>query len=105
MGFRPPERVRDWVLLFSPAVMMLLSTFAGMAFQKQDNGEAILLFALLAAFLAAFLAVPLCIALGFVFTKPNPRWPVRAAWILPAAVIVAFLNYSIAIGGCALVIR
>ncbi len=101
MGFRPPERVRDWVLLFSPAVMMLLATFVGMAFQKQDNGEAILLFALLAAFLAA----PLCIALGFVFTKPNPRWPVRAAWILPAAVIVAFLNYSIAIGGCALVIR
>jgi uncharacterized membrane protein len=100
MGFRPPERVRDWVLLFSPAAMMLLATFAGMAFEKRGNEEAVLMYALLAACLAA----PLCIVMGFVFTKPNPRWHVRAAWILLAALAVAFLNYSIAIGGCVLVV-
>lgn len=80
---------------------MLLATSAGAVFEKRGNEEAILMYALLAACLAA----PLCIVMGFVFTKPNPRWPVRVAWILLATLAVAFLNYSIAIGGCVLVIR
>lgn len=79
---------------------MLLATFVGAVFEKRGNEEAILLWALVASFLAA----PLCIALGFVFTKANPRWPARAGWILLASLAVAFLNFSIAIGGCVLVL-
>ena len=84
-----------------PAAVMLLATFAGAAFEKRGGNHTALLYVLLAACLAA----PLCIVMGFVFTKPNPRWHVRTAWILLAALAVAFLNYSIAIGGCVLVIR
>lgn len=101
MAFRPPDRPRDWVLLFSPAALMLVATLVGGAFEKRGKEEAILLWSLMASFLAA----PLCIALGFVFTKPNPRWPVRAGWVLLAALAVAVVNYSIAIGGCVLALR
>jgi hypothetical protein len=98
MGFRPPERLRDWVLLFTPAALMLLATLAGALFDKREGEHAILLYALL----SAFLAVPLSIWLGFRFTKADPKWHVRAWWVLLATGIVAFLNYSIAIGGCAM---
>lgn len=70
MAFHPPERAKDWVLLFSPAAMMLLGTALGAVAQKQGNEEAFLPYALL----AAYLALPLCLYLGFRFTKPNPRW-------------------------------
>ena len=98
MGFRPPERPRDWVLLFAPATVMLLATFLGAVFEKRGKEEGVLLYALLAAFLAA----PMSIYLGFRFTKPDPQWHVRAGWILLTTGIVAVLNYSIAIGGCAM---
>lgn len=89
------------MLLFLPATVMLLATFAGAAYEQRGKEEAILLYTLIAAFLAA----PLCIVMGFVFTKPDPRWQMRAGWILLAALLIAFLNYSIALGGCVLVIR
>ena len=89
------------MLLFLPATVMLLATLAGAAYEQRGKEEAILLYTLIAAFLAA----PLCIVVGFVFTRPDPRWHVRAAWSVPAALLIAFLNYSIALGGCVLVIR
>ncbi len=101
MAFRPPERLKDWVLLLSPAAVMLLATLIGATLGKRGNEEAILLWSLMASLFAA----PLCVALGFFFTKPHSRWLVRAGWILLAALAVAFLNYSIAIGGCVLALR
>ncbi len=89
------------MLLFSPAVMMLLGTALGALAQKQGNEEAVLLYVLI----TAYLALPLCLYLGFRFTKPDMRWYARAGWVLLAAWIVAFLNYSIAIGGCLLALR
>ena len=60
---------------------------------------------LLGGLLGSFAALAICLVLGVVFTIPHPKWIVRASWIFGTALIAAVLNFAIAFGGCALVMR
>ena len=99
MHFRAPKNFREWLLLCSPALVIWVGTAIAAAMPGENEGG--LLGGLLGCLAAGFISL----VVGFVLTVPNPRWLIRAVWILIVSVAVAVLNFAVAFAGCALVMR
>ncbi len=101
MYFRAPKNFWEWLLLSSPALVIWAGTAIGASIPGSHEGEGGLLGGIMGCFAAGFVSL----GIGFVFTVPNPRWPLRAVWILIVGCAVAIVNFAVAFGGCALVMR
>ena len=99
MHFRTPKNFREWLLLCSPALVIWAGTAISAA-MPGNNTEGGLLGGLLGCFAAGLISL----VAGFIFTVPNPKWAMRALWILIMAIAVAVVNFTVAFAGCALVI-
>ena len=99
MGIRPPKTKWDWLLLCSPALVIWGGTAIGVSIPGDNEGG------LLGGLFGCFVAGVICLVAGFVFTMVNPKWVLRAVWILIVSVIAAALNFGIAFAGCGLVMR
>jgi len=102
MPFRVLTKLWEWVLLFSPAVIVLLATAYDVYFVPRGGR---MLVGLDGAVIGACFAVPLCFVVGFVFTTPQPQWYQRAAWSLVMSLAVLVLNSAIAFAGCMATMR
>ena len=98
MHFRAPTKLWEWLLLCSPALVIWAGTAIGASMPGNEGG---LLGGILGCFAAGFISL----VIGFVLTLRNPGWPLRAVWILIVSCAVAIVNFTVAFGGCALVMR
>jgi hypothetical protein len=104
MPFRAPKNFWEWVLLFSPAMVIWAAT--AIAFVLPPPGfEWGLYFPILGALAGSVIALLLCVYAGYLFTKPTPEPSGRHMARFASASLIAFLNLGIAFGGCAVVLR
>ena len=99
MPFRAPKNFREWLLLFSPALVIWAASVIGFFIPSGHEGG----LASEGTFVGSIVALGLCVGVGYEFTKPNPRWGIRNAWSLLATAAVVAVNFGIAFAGCSLV--
>ena len=102
MPFRAPKNFWEWVLLFSPAMVIWIAAAILFAIVRYDNGVGAVF---VNPVVWSYVAFALSIIVGHIFTKPNPNCWVWSGWSFVAAILVVLLNYAVAYAGCAIVTR
>ena len=104
MPFRAPGKIREWLLLFSPTLVIWLATLIGFVIPAPGS-EWKLYMPFFGVSAGSVLALLICLIAGYAFTKPTLELPARRAWGLLAALALAVVNFGIAFAGCAVVLR
>jgi hypothetical protein len=99
MQFRAPKNFWEWVLLFSPALVIWAATAIWLAFPHY--GEIGVLF--VGSFYGSIAALVISSVAGHAFTKPNQQRSVRYSAVVLAAILIFTMNIGIAFAGCAVV--
>ena len=101
MPFRAPKNFWEWVLLFSPALVIWLASAIWLSFPHRGDVGVLLV----GPFIGSAVALVLCFFCGIRFTNPTPKPSGRHLARLASASLIAVLNLGIAFGGCAVVLR
>ena len=100
MPFRAPRNFWEWVLLFSPALVIWVAT--AIAFVLPAPGfEWRIYFPFIGTLCGSFMALWLCVFAGRTLTDACLEGRTRRTRISFVAVLIALLNFTIAFAGCA----
>lgn len=99
---RLPKGFLEWVLLFSPTLVIWLATAVWFAIPHYGGDVGVMFVGPVVGVVVSLL---LCFFVGCVFTKPTPEPSLRHMARFASASLIAVLNLGIAFGGCAVVLR
>jgi hypothetical protein len=94
MPLRAPKNFLEWLLLFSPALVVYAAVLISISFPAPEF-EWGLSKTLMGGLVGSAIASAICVVAGYVFTKPTSAPFVRPLWSLLTALLVGTFNIGV----------